>query len=42
MASQLLADSLREVGFDVEKPYWGLETGYRAMLRGGRRSRVWT
>jgi len=36
LASQLLADSLREVGFDVEKPYCGLETSFRATLRSGR------
>ena len=36
MASQLISDSLREVGFDVEKPYAGLETGFRATLRSGR------
>ncbi len=36
MASQLIADSLREVGFEVEKPYADLETGFRATLRSGR------
>jgi amidohydrolase len=36
MASQLLADHLREVGFDVEKPYCGLDTAFRATLRSGR------
>ena len=36
MASQLLADHLVEVGFDVEKPYAGLETSFRATLRSGR------
>ena len=36
MASQLLADHLTEVGFDVEKPYAGLETGFRATLRSGK------
>ncbi len=33
-ASQLLADSLREQGFDVEKPLGGLETAFRATKRG--------
>lgn len=36
MASQLLADNLREEGFEVEKPYCGLETSFRATLRTGR------
>ena len=36
MASQLLADHLREVGFDIEKPYCELETSFRATLRSGR------
>ena len=36
MASQLLADHLVEVGFEVEKPYCGLETAFRATLRSGR------
>jgi amidohydrolase len=30
MASQLLADQLREAGFEVEKPYKGLETAFCA------------
>lgn len=34
MASALLADHLREVGFEVEKPYGGLETAFRATRRG--------
>lgn len=34
MASQLLADQLREAGFEVEKPYKGLETAFRATRRG--------
>jgi amidohydrolase len=34
MASQLLADHLREAGFEVEKPYKGLETAFRAVRRG--------
>lgn len=36
MASQLLADHLVEAGFDVEKPYGGLETAFRATRRGVR------
>jgi amidohydrolase len=36
MASQLLADHLKEVGYDVEKPYGGLETAFRANKRSGR------
>ncbi len=36
MASQLLADHLTEVGFDVERPYCGLDTAFRATLRSGR------
>ena len=36
MASQLLADHLTEVGFDVEKPYCGLDTSFRATLRSGK------
>ncbi len=36
MASQLLADHLKEVGYDVEKPYGGLETAFRATRRSGR------
>jgi len=35
MASQLLADQLREAGFTVQKPYGGLETAFRAELQGG-------
>ncbi len=35
MASQLLADQLREAGFDVEKPYKGIETAFRATRKGG-------
>jgi amidohydrolase len=34
MASQLLADQLREAGFEVEKPYKGLETAFLAVRRG--------
>ena len=34
MASALLADHLREAGFDVEKPYKGLETAFRAVRKG--------
>ncbi len=39
MASQLLADQLREAGFEVEKPYKGLETAFCATTqeRGRRR-----
>src|SRR6266542_5875850 len=33
-ASQLLADSLRRYGFEVEKPLGGLETAFRATKRG--------
>jgi amidohydrolase len=36
MASQLLADHLREAGYDVEKPYCGLETAFRATRRSGK------
>lgn len=36
MASQLLADHLKEAGYDVEKPYCGLETAFRATRRSGR------
>jgi amidohydrolase len=35
MASQLLADQLREAGFEVEKPYKGMETAFRAERSGG-------
>ena len=35
MASQLLADQLREAGFEVQKPYGGLETAFRAERKGG-------
>lgn len=35
MASQLLADHLREAGFEVEKPYKGIETAFRATRKGG-------
>jgi amidohydrolase len=35
MASQLLADQLREAGFEVEKPYKGVETAFRAVRKGG-------
>jgi amidohydrolase len=35
MASQLFADQLREAGFEVEKPYKGVETAFRAVRRGG-------
>lgn len=34
MASQLLADQLREAGFEVEKPYKGLETAFCATRKG--------
>jgi amidohydrolase len=34
MASQLLADQLREAGFEVEKPYKGIETAFRAVRKG--------
>ena len=34
MASQLLADHLREARFEVEKPYKGIETAFRATRRG--------
>ncbi|MGH9173447.1 MAG: amidohydrolase, partial [Vicinamibacterales bacterium] len=34
MASQLLADHLREAGFEVEKPYKGLETAFCATRKG--------
>ncbi len=34
MASQLLAENLRGIGFTVEKPYCGLETAFRATRRG--------
>src|SRR3990170_3422719 len=34
MSSQLLADQLREAGFEVEKPYKGLETAFRATRKG--------
>ena len=34
MASQLLADHLKEAGFEVEKPYKGIETAFRATRRG--------
>jgi amidohydrolase len=36
MASNLLADHLREVGYEVEKPYAGLETAFRATLKSGK------
>lgn len=36
MASQLLADHLKEAGYEVEKPYCGLETAFRATRRSGR------
>ncbi len=36
MASQLLADHLREAGFEVEKSYKGLDTAFRATRRGKR------
>src|SRR3712207_807742 len=36
MASQLLADHLREAGFEVEKPYKGLETAFRAVRKGAQ------
>jgi amidohydrolase len=36
MASQLLADHLKEAGFEVEKPYKGIETAFRAVRQGGR------
>ncbi len=34
IASQTLADQLREAGFEVEKPYKGLDTAFRATRRG--------
>jgi amidohydrolase len=34
MASQLLADHLKEAGFEVEKPYKGIETAFRATRKG--------
>ncbi|HAX23817.1 MAG TPA: amidohydrolase, partial [Chloroflexi bacterium] len=34
IASQTLADQLREAGFEVEKPYKGLETAFRATRKG--------
>lgn len=34
MASQLLADHLKEAGFKVEKPYKGIETAFRATRKG--------
>jgi amidohydrolase len=36
MASNLLADHLREVGYEVEKPYAGLETAFRATLKSSK------
>lgn len=36
MASQLLADHLKEAGFKVEKPYGGLETAFRATRKGSK------
>jgi amidohydrolase len=33
MASNLLADHLREVGYEVQKPYCGMETAFRATLK---------
>lgn len=36
MASKLLADHLREAGFEVEQPYKGLETAFRAVRKGAR------
>ncbi len=36
MASQLLADHLKELGFKVEKPYCGMETAFRATLDSGQ------
>ena len=35
-ASLLLADHLREAGFEVEKPYGGVETAFRATRKGGK------
>ncbi len=34
IASRTLADQLREAGFEVEKPYKGLETAFRATRKG--------
>ncbi|MCO5176437.1 MAG: M20 family metallopeptidase [Thermomicrobiales bacterium] len=34
MASQLLTDHLKEAGFEVEKPYKGIETAFRATRKG--------
>ncbi|MBA2454603.1 MAG: M20 family metallopeptidase, partial [Chloroflexia bacterium] len=36
MASNLLADHLREVGYEVQKPYCGMETAFRATKKSGR------
>ncbi|MFW6074346.1 MAG: M20 family metallopeptidase [Chloroflexota bacterium] len=36
MASNLVADHLRETGFEVEKPYAGMETAFRATLDSGK------
>jgi amidohydrolase len=36
MASQLMADHLKEAGYEVEKPYGGLETAFRATKRSGK------
>ncbi|HUG13619.1 MAG TPA: amidohydrolase [Thermomicrobiales bacterium] len=36
MASQLLADHLREAGFEVEKPYKGLTTAFLATRKGNK------
>ncbi len=36
MASNLLADHLREVGYEVQKPYCGMETAFRATKKSSR------
>lgn len=36
MASNLVADHLREVGYEVQKPYCGMETAFRATKKSAR------
>ncbi|CAN5238633.1 M20 family metallopeptidase [soil metagenome] len=36
MASNLLVDHLREVGYEVQKPYCGMETAFRATKKSNR------
>jgi amidohydrolase len=36
MASNLIADHLREVGYEVQKPYCGMETAFRATLKSSK------